>query len=268
MAIEISFIDILKAILVTATSFIMAVLVLVFIRRWLKKIAGKARTRLDDYAVMLFRGPVTASILFFAAIFTIRYLDTSFPGLLPEWLSLNLDAVTAAVGILVATSIVGLLFNKFLGSRVKRIIAESPESETIYQLVTRIIIILIYVVGGLFALSAVYPGISGTLTTLLFGAGFLAIVIGLAPQKVIGNVLSGINVAITRPVRLGDAVVIRGEFGFVEDIGLRHTVIRTWDNRRMIIPNSVLDEEVIINYTAKDPKKLFGITVGVPYDTG
>jgi len=189
MAIEISFIDILKAILVTATSFIMAVLVLVFIRRWLKKIAGKARTRLDDYAVMLFRGPVTASILFFAAIFTIRYLDTSFPGLLPEWLSLNLDAVTAAVGILVATSIVGLLFNKFLGSRVKRIIAESPESETIYQLVTRIIIILIYVVGGLFALSAVYPGISGTLTTLLFGAGFLAIVIGLAAQKVIGNIL-------------------------------------------------------------------------------
>ncbi len=69
------------------------------------------------------------------------------------------------------------------------------------------------------------------------------------------------------PVRVGDQVVIRGEFGTVENVTPRYTVIKTWDNRRQVIPNSVLDHEVMINYTLTDTTKLFPITFAVPYDT-
>jgi small conductance mechanosensitive channel len=260
-------IDILMASLITIAAFVIAVISLVFIRRRLEKIAGKTRTKIDDYACMMLRGPTTIFIIAFVAFLAISYWDTILPGILPEWLSSNLGTINMAIGVVVATSIVALIFNIFFGTHVKRAIVQGPETETTYRMITRIAVIIIYIVGFAIAATVLFPGAIGSLTTLLFGAGFLAIVIGMAAQRVIGNILSGINVSITRPIRIGDAVRIKEEFGFVEDIGLRHTVIRTWDNRRMMIPNSVLDDETIINYTAKDPKKLFGVTVNVPYDT-
>lgn len=69
------------------------------------------------------------------------------------------------------------------------------------------------------------------------------------------------------PIRVGDNVVIRGEWGTVEEVTQRYTVIRIWDNRRQVIPNHILDNEVVINYTLTDPKKLFPVTLFVPYDT-
>jgi small-conductance mechanosensitive channel len=69
------------------------------------------------------------------------------------------------------------------------------------------------------------------------------------------------------PVRIGDQVIIRGEFGTVENVTPRYTTIKTWDNRRQVIPNTVLENEVVINYTLTDPVKLFPITFAVPYDT-
>ncbi len=78
---------------------------------------------------------------------------------------------------------------------------------------------------------------------------------------------AGTDVYSDFPIRIGDQVMIRGEFGTVENITARYTVIKTWDNRRQIIPNAVLESEVLINYTLTDPGKLFPITFAVPYDT-
>ncbi|MEM3737107.1 MAG: mechanosensitive ion channel [Candidatus Bathyarchaeia archaeon] len=68
-------------------------------------------------------------------------------------------------------------------------------------------------------------------------------------------------------VRVGDQVVVKGEWGTVEEVTPRYTIIRTWDNRRQVIPNHILDNEVVINYTLTDPKKLFPVVLFVPYDT-
>ena len=137
---------------------------------------------------------------------------------------------------------------------------------TMRSFVERLVIAFVFIIAAFISLSSVYPGIGAFLSSALLAAGFLAIVVGLAAQRTLGNIFAGLTIALTRPIRIGDAVVIRNEYGNVEDITLRHTVIKTWDNRRMIIPNSVLDEEIILNYTIRDPKKLFGITLHVPYD--
>ena len=69
------------------------------------------------------------------------------------------------------------------------------------------------------------------------------------------------------PVRIGDQVLIRGEYGTVEEVTPRITIIKTWDNRRQIIPNNVLDNEVVINYTRTELVKLCPILFFVTYDT-
>ena len=78
---------------------------------------------------------------------------------------------------------------------------------------------------------------------------------------------AGTDVYKNSPIRIGDQVIVRGEYGTVEDVTPRFTIIKTWDNRRQIIPNQVLDKEVLINYTLTDPQKLFTLMFYVPYDT-
>jgi small conductance mechanosensitive channel len=78
---------------------------------------------------------------------------------------------------------------------------------------------------------------------------------------------AGTDVYTNSPIRIGDQVIVRGEYGTVEDVAPRFTIIKTWDNRRQVIPNQVLDNEVLINYTLTDPQKLFTLIFYVPYDT-
>jgi small-conductance mechanosensitive channel len=78
---------------------------------------------------------------------------------------------------------------------------------------------------------------------------------------------AGTDVYKTSPIRIGDQVVIKGEYGTVEEVTPRFTIIKTWDNRRQVVPNQVLDTEVLINYTLTDPTKLFTLALHVPYDT-
>ncbi len=169
---------------------------------------------------------------------------------------------------LVIAFVISLLVRNYFSRLIKRyLVKEHKGKETAFRLLERVVILFIFVIAIFISVSRVYPGIGAFLSSALLAAGFLAIVIGLAAQRTLGNIFAGFNIVLTRPIRIGDAVVIRNEYGTVEDITIRHTIIKTWDNRRMIIPNSVLDEEIIVNYTIHDTKKLFGIVVYVPYNT-
>ncbi len=178
-----------------------------------------------------------------------------------------LRIIEFAVPLIVAALVSAVIRRHFSGLIREHIIKEHAGKETIFRLLERILIVFTIAIAFFISMSSIYPQIGSYLSSTLMAAGFLAVVVGLAAQRTLGNIFAGLNIVLTRPIRIGDAVMIRNEYGNVQDITLRHTIIRTWDNRRMIIPNSVLDEEVIINYTLNDPEKLFGITVNVPFDT-
>ncbi len=92
-------------------------------------------------------------------------------------------------------------------------------------------------------------------TTLLTGAGILAAIVGFASQSAFSNIVSGLFLVIFKPFSVGDRVRIGTLYaGDVEDITLRHTVIKDFENRRVVIPNSVISNEVIINSTITDEK--------------
>jgi small-conductance mechanosensitive channel len=73
-------------------------------------------------------------------------------------------------------------------------------------------------------------------TGLLTSAGILGIIIGIAAQKSIANLLAGFQIAFTQPIRIDDVVVVEGEWGKIEEINLTYVVVRIWDQRRLVLP--------------------------------
>ncbi len=84
---------------------------------------------------------------------------------------------------------------------------------------------------------------------ILASAGIFGIVIGFAAQKILGNLLAGIQIAITQPIRLDDVVIVENEWGRIEEITLTYVVVRIWDLRRLVLPISYFIEKPFQNWT-------------------
>jgi small-conductance mechanosensitive channel len=110
------------------------------------------------------------------------------------------------------------------------------------------------------------PALSNLGTALFAGAGVLAAVIGFASQKAFSNIISGIFILLFRPFKVGDAVTVGGRSGVIEDITLRHTVLKDYENRRVVMPNSVISEETIVNSNLTDKAIRQQVFFGVGYD--
>ncbi|MDA3862151.1 MAG: mechanosensitive ion channel, partial [Melioribacteraceae bacterium] len=80
-------------------------------------------------------------------------------------------------------------------------------------------------------------------------------------------IISGIFIVIFRPFRVGDNVIIQTQGGIIEDITLRHTIIRNWENRRVIIPNSIISNETVLNSTINETKICNHFEFGISYDS-
>ncbi len=100
--------------------------------------------------------------------------------------------------------------------------------------------------------------------SLLASAGIAGIVVGLAAQKSISSLLAGLQLSITQPVRIGDTVIVEGEWGTIEEIHLTYVVVKVWDLRRLIVPIGRFLEQPFQNWTKQSPEILG--TVEIPAD--
>jgi small-conductance mechanosensitive channel len=101
--------------------------------------------------------------------------------------------------------------------------------------------------------------------SLFASAGVVGIVVGLAARPVLANFIAGIQIAMTQPIRLEDAVIVEGEFGWVEDIAAAYVVIRLWDRRRMILPLSYFIEKPFQNWTRQSTDLIGSVVFYVDY---
>jgi small conductance mechanosensitive channel len=171
----------------------------------------------------------------------------------------------ARVALIVAAAFV---LERFIRLLLRRAYAHSQqvhEDATRYRFLknaTRFIV-------GLIALAAIIysiPSFKHIAVTLFAGAGILVAIIGLAAQGAFSNIISGVFIVAFKPFRVGDQVSVGGHTGVVEDITLRHTVIRTLENRRVIMPNSKISDETIINSTIGDAATFEFVVVTVSYE--
>jgi small-conductance mechanosensitive channel len=141
-----------------------------------------------------------------------------------------------------------------------------PEVATRYRILRRAISAGIVIVG-LFSALLVIPGVRAVAGGLLASSAVLAVIIGFASQRTLGNFVAGILIALAQPVRLGDRVNYEGEDGVVEEIGLTYTFIRLHDQARLIVPNEKLASDTIRNSTIRSRETFAEITVPVPLST-
>ena len=101
--------------------------------------------------------------------------------------------------------------------------------------------------------------------SLFASAGVVGIVVGLAARPVLSNFIAGIQIAMTQPIRLEDAVIVESEFGWVEDIAAAYVVIRLWDRRRMIVPLSYFIEKPFQNWSRQATNLIGSVVFYVDY---
>lgn len=164
----------------------------------------------------------------------------------------------------VVAGVIGLsaLAAKLVDRRIARQ-HRSPELLTRYRVLRRGIMATIVTVGILSAL-LVIPQVRAIAGGLLASSAVLGLVIGFASQRTIGNFVSGVMIALTQPLRLGDRIEFGGREGVVEEIGLVYTIVRADDNSRVVIPNEKLASDTIVNSTIVSREKYAQITVQVP----
>jgi len=177
----------------------------------------------------------------------------------------NIETLILIVGILVITSILATLVNRGFNRYIERSTDVLKNDPTNYKFMQHALVGLIYITGFSFAIYLI-PVLSHIASSLLGAAGILAIAIGFASQQALGNLISGLLIVMYKPYRINDRVTLKGDLrGVVEDINLRHTVLRNFENQRIIIPNSVMSNEVLINSNYIDSKICRFIEIGISY---
>lgn len=135
-------------------------------------------------------------------------------------------------------------------------------------MVRHLVVSGIYIIGIGIAASFI-PKLKNLSTSIFASSGIVAVFIGFASQQAFSNIIGGIFIMVFKPFRVGDLLRFPGKemTGIVEDITLRHTVIKSFENKRIIMPNSVIGNEIIENANIIDEKICKFFEIGISYDS-
>jgi small-conductance mechanosensitive channel len=132
------------------------------------------------------------------------------------------------------------------------------------QYLRRFVGVFVWVVGIGIGITMI-EGAGEVGASLLASAGIASIVLGFAAQKSLGNLLSGIQIAFTQPLRIDDVVVVEHEWGKIEEINLTYIVVKLWDLRRLILPITYFTEKPFQNWTRTTAEMLAYIYLYTDY---
>ena len=173
-------------------------------------------------------------------------------------LSLSVKGLLLAVIIVCVTHVTTRLGRTFLSEKL----LDSRDFER--GLKDSIITITTYIVWGLgFLLALGVLGVSTTSLAVVFGA--LSIGIGFGLQNIFNNFISGLILLFERPIQVGDFVEVNGLWAEVKQINVRATIVQTFDNASVIIPNSDFISQQVTNWSFKDPRMRRQVDIGVAY---
>lgn len=184
-----------------------------------------------------------------------------------DFQSINWTTVLIITSILISAAILVKIFNWLIPKKLVNAKDSLKVDPTRFRFLKNAMSLVIWTVAIGLAISFI-PTLKHVAVTLFAGAGILVAIIGFAAQAAFANIINGIFIVISQPFRVGDMIKVGSlEYGFVEDITLRHTVIRNFESNRIIIPNSIIGQETIINDTIHESKICKWIEIGISYDS-
>ncbi|MEQ9438670.1 MAG: mechanosensitive ion channel [Cyclobacteriaceae bacterium] len=133
------------------------------------------------------------------------------------------------------------------------------------QFLKRIMGVVIFILV-LASVLLTFDGVREVGATLLTSAGVAGIIVGVAAQKSLANLLAGLQIAITQPIKIDDSVIVEGEWGMIEEITLTYVVVRVWDKRRIVLPITYFIEKPFQNWTRSSSELTGVIMLYVDYN--
>lgn len=150
-----------------------------------------------------------------------------------------------------------------------------PDNRVARRLRTQVLIIRRLTVGAVVVLALgasllSFPGVEALGASVLASAGLISVVAALAAQSTLGNVIAGMQIAFSDSVRYDDAVIVEGEWGWIEELTLTYVVVRLWDERRMVLPSTYFTTTPFQNWTRRSSELLGSVEMDLDWrvDTG
>jgi len=172
-------------------------------------------------------------------------------------------ALVAAFGFLLLR-MAGVGFDRALQAEVGKVGVEARRRRTQLNLFRRLTVIAIGVATAGFVLMAI-PAVRDMGVSIFASAGVAGLVIGLAAQPTISNLIAGIQIAIAQPIRIGDVVIVENEWGTIEEISSTYVVVAIWDQRRLVLPLSYFLQKPFQNWTRTSPQIIQPVFVYADY---
>ncbi len=220
-----------------------------------QRIASRTPESLDDAALALSRRPLRWIAVAIALAASRRFLE------LPKWA----DELWQFAAGFVVPGLIGWLMITVVRVYVRAVeirydIAvednlRARRRRTRTSILGRIIVIGITVITIALMLLSI-PSIRSVGITLMASAGLAGLAVGAAAQPALKNLIAGVQLAFTEPIRLDDVLIIEGEWGKVEEIRLTYVVVALWDERRLVVPVSRFLEAPFQNWTRNSSKLL------------
>lgn len=216
----------------------------------------RGRTGLTASLVERARRPSRLAFVVVALMIAVRV------SALPEdWRSVLLHTATVLIFVIVGwTAIVMVSYASDRVMRRYRIDIDDNLQARKYVTQVRVLRRAVSTVIFLVTLGAVlltFDGVQRYGVSLFASAGAAGLVLGLAARPVLANLIAGIQIALTQPIRIDDVVIVEGEWGWIEEIGATYVVVRIWDWRRMVVPLSFFIEQPFQNWT-RDSASIIG----------
>lgn len=141
---------------------------------------------------------------------------------------------------------------------------EARRVATQTRVLTRTLMFVVVVIGAGAALMT-FPNVRQVGASLLASAGVAGLVAGIAARPVIGNLIAGLQIALTQPIRLDDVVIVEGQWGRIEEITATYVVVKIWDERRLVVPLQWVIEHPFENWTRREAKLLGSVFLWLDY---
>jgi MscS family membrane protein len=250
------------AVAILAGAAILARLVLLILDTLVARLARRTPTSFDDALLDAIRAPLFWAIMFGALAIALNQLS-----FLPEdWREERADLIFVLywlVAWVLVHNLVGNLMNWYGREMARR--THSPVDEAVVPFARRVVLLLVGAIAVIVLLSHFGVDVSALVTSL----GIASLAIALAAQNTLSDWITGCVIILDRPFKIGDRVELLSlnTWGDVQDIGLQSTRVRTRDNRMVVVPNSVIGKNLVVNHS--DPSTVYRVetNVGVGYGT-
>jgi len=185
----------------------------------------------------------------------------------------NPATIEGALVYAVVLFVFAVLINRMLRLGVERALARGSRvhiDRTRVKFISQLAQILVYIIT-FFVYAHLIPELSNFGNAGLASVGVLSVVAGLAAQNTLGNLIAGISLLLYRPFNVGDRLQISAptglETGEIESLNLGYTIIRTDDNRRVVVPNSIMASQTTINLTRDNSRAMCSVSVLISHDS-